>query len=195
MPKVLEDTDFGGNDLLNARIDVGASSDTGWLRHKILTRAELDALRDSNSLISRQIYFISDDNRIAIAEALNLYHAFQNETETVIDSGSNANGSYIKWADGTMFCRLEAIIDTSVAADTYTEVTWTYPVSFLAGTVPDPSAHARSFNDAGNRQNAARFLRTVGIGNGVNSGVIGVVNLRTSSMTVRVDAEVWGRWK
>lgn len=195
MPKVLEDTDFGKNDLLNARIDVGTGGDTGWLRHKILTRSELDALRDASQLISRQIYFISDENRIAIAEALDLYHIFQNATETEIEAGSNANGTYIKWPDGTMFCRLEAIIDTSVAADTYTEVTWTYPASFLSGTVPDPSAHARSFNDAGSRQNAARFLRAIGIGNGTTSGVIGVVNLRTSSMTARVDAEVWGKWK
>lgn len=195
MPKVLEDTDFGNNDLINARIDVGTGGDTGWLRHKILTRSELDALRDASQLISRQIYFISDENRIAIAEALDLYHIFQNATETEIEAGSNANGSYIKWPDGTMRCWVEGIIVATVAADTYTEATWTYPEAFLTGTLPQPMAHARSFNTAASREDAARFLRTSNIANSAASGIVGVYNAKASSLAARVDAEVWGKWK
>lgn len=195
MPKVFEDTDFQGNDLTNARVDVGGAGDTGWLRHKILTRAELDALAAASSLISRQIYFISDEDRIAIAETLTTYHAFQNAGETATEYGTGANGSYIKWPDGTMHCWKDTLINASVAADTYTEVTWTYPHAFLAATLPHPYGVCRSFNDAGNRQNAARFLRASGVGNGVSSGIVGVYNARTSSMTARVDAYVWGRWK
>tara|TARA_R100000544_G_C2208333_1_gene50533 strand:- start:136 stop:888 length:753 start_codon:yes stop_codon:yes gene_type:complete len=45
-------------------------------------------------------------------------------------SGSNSNGAYTKWADGTMICTHKLV--SSGSAD----VTWTYPVAFVSGNVP-----------------------------------------------------------
>jgi len=45
-------------------------------------------------------------------------------------SGSNSNGAYAKFADGTMICTHKLV--SSGSAD----VTWTYPVAFVSGNVP-----------------------------------------------------------
>lgn len=56
-----------------------------------------------------------------------------------IESGSNANGSYVKYPDGTMICYID-----SVFTGTFTVETWTYPIAFVSipsvqATVNHPS--------------------------------------------------------
>lgn len=110
------------------------------------------------------------------------------------DRGSNANGEYIRHPDGTLICWQTAVLSQSVAAGSYAEATWTYPATFLAGSIPHPVPTARSLNDAAGRQNAARYLRGVSGGNGASSGVIGVFNAHTSAVEARVDGLAIGRW-
>lgn len=54
-------------------------------------------------------------------------------TGAIIERGSNSNGEYVKFADGTMICR--HVIVQAITANTDTTVTWTFPASYL-GPVP-----------------------------------------------------------
>ena len=51
-------------------------------------------------------------------------------TGAIVERGSNANGEYVKFADGTLICYHTLI--SSAAADT----TWTYPAAFISGPTP-----------------------------------------------------------
>jgi len=68
-------------------------------------------------------------------------HLAESASKHITESGSNANGRYIKFDDGTMICTQELTLD-SVSYD-YTSsdhigTTWTYPASFNS----PPSIHA-----------------------------------------------------
>lgn len=49
--------------------------------------------------------------------------------KVIEESGSNTDGSYIKFADGTMFCRksVSAVFNNSVRS---ADISWTFPVAF-----------------------------------------------------------------
>ena len=49
----------------------------------------------------------------------------------VYEKGSNSNGEYVKFEDGTMICTIKDITGNSG-----TSVDWTYPASFASGTEP-----------------------------------------------------------
>ena len=55
-------------------------------------------------------------------------------TGAVIEQGSNANGSYTRWADGTQICVMRDFTINAAAAVICSEI-WTYPASFAE--VPD----------------------------------------------------------
>lgn len=64
-------------------------------------------------------------------------------TGAIIERGSNDNGEYIKWADGTMICYRRASIEASCTlpygAVLYTgSVTWTFPARFISPPVTPP---------------------------------------------------------
>jgi hypothetical protein len=48
--------------------------------------------------------------------------------DPVVESGSNADGEWTRWADGTQ------IISNGFATSASATATWTYPVSFISGT-------------------------------------------------------------
>lgn len=192
--KVFTDLDLQNNELLHPRIDLSGSS-TGWIRHKAVSLSELNALRDAGEIVTRMLYLVTDQDALAMGETSTSYHLFENNTKTGVVAGSNSDGNYIKWPNGTMHCWKEAVIAENVAADTYVEVTWTFPEPFLAGNNPFPYAFCRSFNSASSRELAARHLRPVAGGLSPLSAAIGVYNNRASTLAARVDAYVWGPWK
>lgn len=49
----------------------------------------------------------------------------------IIERGSNANGSWVKWADGTMICTGNGYISFS-GSDNYVETRCSYPVEFAS---------------------------------------------------------------
>lgn len=54
----------------------------------------------------------------------------------IIESGSNSNGSYTKWADGTMLCMNTPTIASYVIPTGATLVgSWPYPASFVSSPV------------------------------------------------------------
>lgn len=69
-------------------------------------------------------------------------------TGAVIERGSNANGDYVRFADGTQIC---SVTLGAVACDTAegamfgsTQASWAFPIGFAAGTVPAISGSAGS---------------------------------------------------
>ena len=59
----------------------------------------------------------------------------------VVSSGSNANGEYVKFADGTLICSLSILVTDQAINLAYGNLfqgtrEWTFPVPFLTGTLP-----------------------------------------------------------
>ncbi len=55
----------------------------------------------------------------------------------VIESGSNASGNYIKFADGTLLCTYNATVTDQAITDAWGSMftgtrTWSYPASFIS---------------------------------------------------------------
>jgi hypothetical protein len=69
-------------------------------------------------------------------------------TGAIIESGSNANGEYVKYADGTMICWNYALTTQASSTATgnmfrtATVSTWTFPVTFLVDPVVSGQADA-----------------------------------------------------
>lgn len=62
-------------------------------------------------------------------------------TRFVIERGSNANGDYVKFSDGTMICQSPFLVSTgvttAVGSTFYSDaITWTFPAPFLTGSPP-----------------------------------------------------------
>ena len=81
-------------------------------------------------------------------------------TGAIIETGSNANGRYTRFADGTQICTNQAFT-TSASAD----VTWTYPAAFTYPASPDRPSVGGSVSSTGS---APAFLSVGGIANGTN---------------------------
>jgi hypothetical protein len=53
----------------------------------------------------------------------------------VIERGSNANGEYVRFADGTQFCQIAGVQFDFNSADLLS-YTWTFPIGFAGATAP-----------------------------------------------------------
>lgn len=62
-------------------------------------------------------------------------------SSAIIERGSNANGEYVKWADGMMIC-WSVVTYLFNSVDTYQSVSVTFPVAFI--TAPVGGAYHRS---------------------------------------------------
>jgi hypothetical protein len=51
--------------------------------------------------------------------------------DAIVESGSNNDGSYVRWADGTQVCWKKSFISQYDKAER-TDSTWTYPASFVS---------------------------------------------------------------
>jgi len=85
-------------------------------------------------------------------------------TGAIIERGSNANGEYVRFADGTQICRLDTRF-TGGSVVSYLD--WTYPATFLTapfvdaqvelGLGTDPTLFGRSLTYQHRQQNYARI--------------------------------------
>ena len=124
-------------------------------------------------------------------------------TGAVFERGSNANGSYTKFADGTMICYHTFSVGSIVAAGAGTfdnpyrsnpNVTWTFPAAFsavpvtLARAVPPAETSA-----SGARQ---RAFAAVGRENLIACYQIAAVRMGSDATAdvFTIDATVTGRW-
>lgn len=94
-------------------------------------------------------------------------------TGAVFESGSNSNGSYIKFADGTMICYLSQIENRN-GTGTFT-INVTFPQTFAESPLIPP------YNSAPVAVNATLFTTVPGTATG-----IGVSAITTSSVNVNI---------
>lgn len=107
-------------------------------------------------------------------------------TGRVIERGSNANGEYVRFADGTQICTVTAAaVDTTTAAGAlfmHTNLlTWTFPAAFAAAPVV-----------AGGGGNAARWLAPNAPS--VNSAAYRVYSYGSSGTASAPSLTATGRW-
>ena len=67
-------------------------------------------------------------------------------TGALIEKGSNANGGYTRWADGTQICWTPSFVASKSTGPTWTSFVWTFPAAFVASpqilaTVGAPSSN------------------------------------------------------
>jgi hypothetical protein len=111
-------------------------------------------------------------------------------TGSIIERGSNSNGEYVMFADGTMICTRQIFLASLGAAVSYTTglnryaFTWTYPAVFSS---------ASAVSGSGTDQTAVGFIGGLGSSSGSSSvhQYITPTNGLTS-VTIRVVAI--GRW-
>ena len=94
--------------------------------------------------------------------------------------GSNANGSWIKYIDGTQEVTHRLVTSNSAA------VTWTFPLAFLAATVPHVSRTA---------ENSAPRIITGDIPSNTQMQNINSYDLTTTRQVDAVEMKAWGVWK
>ena len=113
-------------------------------------------------------------------------------TGALIEQGSTANGSYVKYADGTLLCRYRALTNVSVAKDATLDITWTYPAAFanaldVAVTLTPERA------SAANGAIPALCIATYRNDMTPTSAAIGITNLNTVS-AFQYTLSATGRW-
>ncbi|MEP4998127.1 MAG: hypothetical protein ABJT07_08260, partial [Pseudophaeobacter sp.] len=110
-------------------------------------------------------------------------------TGALIERGSNANGEYVRLADGTQICTNQAF-QTSDTADT----PWTYPASFLYPASPGRPAVSGA---ASALSSAPAFLSIGGIsgsGTVANDVAVRAVNLNGDRVALAASLIAIGRW-
>jgi len=92
-------------------------------------------------------------------------------TGGLIERGSNANGEYSRFADGTMICRIDGVQFAFNTADALL-YTWTYPSTFAAGESGSGPIIMSALPNAG-----ANYVNTV-------ATAIGVTRISNSTASV-----------
>lgn len=116
-------------------------------------------------------------------------------TGAIIERGANANGDYIRFADGTQMCWLNQAYDAVLAAGANSgDVSWVFPAAFLTGTAPPVRVTTRAGATNADRLAAAIGLRACGTPYSATSGVYLIANSGTTSLTARADLFAVGRW-
>lgn len=96
------------------------------------TRASLNTQRTASALLTGEPYLIIDEGRFAVATDVNAYQDF-NKVGEWPQRGSNANGEWVKFEDGTMLQYGVQLVNQSVAAGAAAIPSVTLPQTFVAG--------------------------------------------------------------
>lgn len=109
----------------------------------------------------------------------------------IIESGSNANGRYIKYADNTMICTQVANLGTmTVTQNNEATVNWAFPVQFI--NTEDLCIIAQPIGWASNRFVASLYPNTTSYSYGSCFAITGTWNLTGETYLVMIAI---GRWK
>lgn len=120
----------------------------------------------------------------------------------VVDSGSNANGRYIKYADGTLIC-YHALTDISVTSTVRSEgsfsgylagYTWNYPSAFANTSLPSVNASVRGRVSTTN-QSATMITTTIDASSNINAAGINTFSSLAIDRYTSVTLFAIGRWK
>lgn len=117
-------------------------------------------------------------------------HQAESASKHITESGSNENGSYIKFDDGTLICFKKDFINQSFEHNTGLRTIWTFPATFISCVViPSPRAFGTSIDVATgiNAKCTSDDPKT--------SAFITIKNTFGSTLTLQCDVFAIGRWK
>lgn len=106
----------------------------------------------------------------------------------IIENGSNANGRYTKFADGTMICRHSFSAPALPSGPSAVGVSWAYPATFAATPVITPCACSLT--------GASGYLN-VGIDGNPDAGSVSFalgVSIAVAFPSIVIHATATGRW-
>lgn len=107
----------------------------------------------------------------------------------VVESGSNANGEYVRFADGTQICRRAdpdlTTISTATGAVYSTTSSWTYPAAFIEG----PTVLGNSSRSTG----GASWGGSVGTPGPTSVVLYAIASAQNTN--ARIQGLAIGRWK
>ena len=107
-------------------------------------------------------------------------------TGAIIQRGSNANGEFVRYADGTLICTIGDLGVMRQGDDPYT---WTYPLGFVSS----PAVTGNIISRAGDNN-----WYSITFGTGGNTGIGSTSTLvyvnSSSTVTVRANLIAIGRW-
>ena len=107
----------------------------------------------------------------------------------IIESGENANGRYIKYADGTQICH-GVFYHTFNTTDLFQAVERTYPVAFISDNdISGAAYHVSAPGRAMQLSNFASYANYVSLGFSAYDGT------PSSTVPVRIRWHAIGRWK
>ncbi len=123
------------------KINKSASGDTASLLYQTnwSGRAEMGLAGDDAFSIKVSADGSSWDEALRITPGTQVFHtgnavgpvsATSGIGSGIVETGTNANGSFTRFADGTMICVLDGFASASGAA-----ATWTFPAAFASGAV------------------------------------------------------------
>ena len=146
-----------------------------------------------------KINFVNNSEPYLSAENLN---QLQTNVETaingVVESGSNENGSYIKYTDGTMICRgtwgIGAVSASTQSGNVYKvliEQRHNFPVSFIEKPTMTFSAY-ESVEDWGMLLVVCPKKNSV---TAQNFGSINVISATQAAINLAIDYIALGKWK
>jgi hypothetical protein len=117
---------------------------------------------------------------------------YANPTGALIERGGNANGNYVKYADGTMICWRNmsdtvAIATSLLGGFRSDNITWTYPVPFVESPTVQACARASAFS--------MYAAPSAAVGGVFTEAIYNYVTVTTSASFVRYGSVMAiGRW-
>ncbi|MEP6587512.1 MAG: hypothetical protein ABJA84_01985 [Polaromonas sp.] len=112
-------------------------------------------------------------------------------TGAVIERGSNANGEYVRFADGTQICNFNLTIGgpstTLGSIFTNSSSTWTYPAAFMVSGVPSIKVDEYGGN-------GATWAGLGGGATGATSATFQIFKATAATVASQVSLSAIGRW-
>ena len=118
-------------------------------------------------------------------------HSGGTPTGAIVETGTNANGRYVRWADGTQICWFSGASGSGggIAYGTgglyiHSPPAWTFPAAFAAGTI--------SVQGCGFDSTSIGFVSAPSIS--TTSASLGYVNVSSSATGLSLQLIAHGRW-
>ena len=162
-----------------------------------VTQSEYNALKQAGTLVHNALYVITDaPNLNATASDIEYSSGVtvKQAIDSVVESGSNANGNYIKYADGTMICTkseaIEILQSQWVAWGTMQNVGGVSVGSWAEPFYSTPIVNATISGDSAWLEKTTNFTTT-------SCGTVGFVRPNNPGRTTNFNVQIIaiGRWK
>lgn len=147
------------------------AADSAWVSVMSLTASRVDTAagtsydNSGSSLVATNVKDALDELDAAVTNVSGDYYSTTNilgtvsqsggvPTGAIIQRGSNANGEYVKFADGTLICTFSAnsVLTSNVATGNVftssSEYVWTFPIAFSETANLSTSGGTRTTTDA-----------------------------------------------